>query len=670
MFRKKPPKQEVIEPTVTLASSLTREMIRQDVIFDNTINEVTKLFSEVTQSIPERIADHKEKLLRGIIASISDGAIVYSADGKIRMVNPAFEAIMGFAAVEVSGRQLEEFFPPQELHKFFIHVQSQRMELTTKYNQQRIIEMRNITQPESGFETPFMISLFHDITKDEENTAALQKAAEHKRRLLAALDAADDVGIVITDPKKPDNPIIFVSKGFTKITGYTYDEVLGKNCRFLQEFPADGIAFNDEILDNFDHDHKNINSLRNAIRKHGAIAVKLKNYRKSGATFINSLKISPVHDSKGNIDLYIGVVEDANEEIFFVDQLQKQYSFFEAMLHNVPSAILVTEADGKEIFSNSHWSTLKTQLTISQSYDFFMSFINEFQDVWHGKTMSVVRRVESKMYNVEISPLVVLHYKQMRMIKLTDVTMVEEQKHEVQEKEQLIFALAEALPIPIYFADENDKVIFTNQAYASYFDIDVDDLLGHTIQELQDQFSDNRRDLLSPNEMRVTKSHVKSHEYEVRLPSTINNSGVKVPRDLSIMVKSIDYAGGRAKGTFGVVLEQTNKRRRKRLTKALCLALDMMPEGIVLFEANDDDLIVLHANRAFKNYYSISVPLANSRLVELSEFSIFDKERYKDLIEDNFMTPVTTIVKDVTISMTSFYKDDIPLFIETHIFPV
>lgn len=48
-----------------------------------------------------------------------------------------------------------------------------------------------------------------------------------------ALNSAND-GIVITDNKLPDNPIVFVNKAFENLTGYTQKEILNRNCRFLQ----------------------------------------------------------------------------------------------------------------------------------------------------------------------------------------------------------------------------------------------------------------------------------------------------------------------------------------------------------------------------------------------------------------------------------------------------
>ena len=59
-------------------------------------------------------------------------------------------------------------------------------------------------------------------------------ASEEMRRLLDRAVAASSNGIVITDPRAPDDPIVYVNPAFERISGYPVDEVLGHNCRFLQ----------------------------------------------------------------------------------------------------------------------------------------------------------------------------------------------------------------------------------------------------------------------------------------------------------------------------------------------------------------------------------------------------------------------------------------------------
>jgi PAS domain S-box-containing protein len=115
------------------------------------------------------------------------------------------------------------------------------------------------------------------------------------RRLLGRVVAAGSDGIVITDPKVPDNPIVYVNPAFEEISGYTAEEVLGHNCRFLQ---AD------------DRDQPALDELREALTEARECRVVLRNYRKDGTPFWNELYVSPVHDEEGRLTNFVGVQND------------------------------------------------------------------------------------------------------------------------------------------------------------------------------------------------------------------------------------------------------------------------------------------------------------------------------------------------------------------------
>lgn len=109
-----------------------------------------------------------------------------------------------------------------------------------------------------------------------------------------AIQASKD-GIVITDARGEDNPIIFVNPGFERLTGYRAAEVLNQNCRFLQ---------------GRDSRQPELDILREALHNGKPCIVTLRNYRKDGSMFWNELSLSPVHDRSGELTHFIAVQKD------------------------------------------------------------------------------------------------------------------------------------------------------------------------------------------------------------------------------------------------------------------------------------------------------------------------------------------------------------------------
>src|ERR671918_2187543 len=97
-------------------------------------------------------------------------------------------------------------------------------------------------------------------------------------RLLERALTASTNSIVITDPNQPDAPLVYVNPAFEKTTGYTAEETLGRNCRFLQ---------------GEDRDQPAIEELRACIREGRECRVVLRNYRRDGTRFLNELYVSP-----------------------------------------------------------------------------------------------------------------------------------------------------------------------------------------------------------------------------------------------------------------------------------------------------------------------------------------------------------------------------------------
>lgn len=144
--------------------------------------------------------------------------------------------------------------------------------------------------------------------------AILQDISEERRRdlemrmLTQAMDVSVDA-IVITDNRQPDQPIIYVNPAFARLTGYSRDEVVGRNCRFLQ---------------GENQDQPELEGIRRALedKQYGSAVVL--NYRKDGSQFWNELSIAPVTNDRNEVTHYVGILHDITELKRYNQELEHQ----------------------------------------------------------------------------------------------------------------------------------------------------------------------------------------------------------------------------------------------------------------------------------------------------------------------------------------------------------
>jgi len=133
-------------------------------------------------------------------------------------------------------------------------------------------------------------------------------------------------GIAITDATVADNPIIYVNPSFERITGYSRDELIGRNGRFLQGTDRDTAA---------------AKQLRTAIEEGRESQAILRNFRKDGTPFWHELSIAPVHNSRRHLTHFIGVQTDitdrqrSEEELFLNSQALAAFSANLKHLHRI-----------------------------------------------------------------------------------------------------------------------------------------------------------------------------------------------------------------------------------------------------------------------------------------------------------------------------------------------
>jgi PAS domain S-box-containing protein len=149
---------------------------------------------------------------------------------------------------------------------------------------------------------PKLETVFVDSQNEIERLVAMDiypRFVRHQMTMSAARALAGDrakyAGLgdcfVLTDPAKADNPIVYASDGFVKVTGYTRNEIIPRNCRFLQCRNTDTSA---------------VQRLREAVHSRQESVELLLNQKKSGEPFWNLLYTTPLFDATGNVVFFLG----------------------------------------------------------------------------------------------------------------------------------------------------------------------------------------------------------------------------------------------------------------------------------------------------------------------------------------------------------------------------
>lgn len=129
------------------------------------------------------------------------------------------------------------------------------------------------------------------VSDKRSNSADIIRVAPISSSLSIALNRIHQ-SFVLADPHLPDMPIVHASNLFLQLTGYSRDEVLGRNCRFLQGRDTDKAA---------------VAQIRQSIVAEQCFTVRILNYRKDNSSFWNLLHTAPVRNASGKVAFYVGV---------------------------------------------------------------------------------------------------------------------------------------------------------------------------------------------------------------------------------------------------------------------------------------------------------------------------------------------------------------------------
>ena len=284
-----------------------------------------------------------QSLLEGVLNSSLDAIMAFSAmrdisgeiiDFQWLLLNPAAERMVGSTSEDLVGKQLLVEMPGNletGLFEFYVSVveTGRPQERELYYEHEGIEAYLQIVAVKLG--DGFAVTV-RDITQ--------RRQAEERLKLLERAVATSSNGIVISDAQTQDNPIIYVNSGFERMTGYSAEEVVGKNCRFLQ---------------GGDKPQQDKERLRSALNQGQEGQFILCNYRKDGKPFWNEFSITPIRDETGRLTHYIGIQTDITERVAAEQALRESEARFRAMADSTSMLMWVAGVGGQCTFFNKTW---------------------------------------------------------------------------------------------------------------------------------------------------------------------------------------------------------------------------------------------------------------------------------------------------------------------------
>lgn len=281
-----------------VANGNKRKLIRwRNALLKDENGKVTGLICSGVDITEQMLAEQKlrdsEEKTRAILEALPDIMTIHDREGAVLEMHVPDESYLIAPKEELESKNVDDLFLNE--------VNEKLIKIFTKALLKRRMKTLEVTVPvangtvdyECRF-VPLNKNRVLIIARNISETKAIQNTLHLKNR---ALEAAGN-GIIIADVQQPDMPITYSNSAFSRMTGYKKSEILGRNCRFLQ---------------NDDRDQAEIKTLAIAIQKGNPCRVTLRNYRKDGSPFWNELTITPLFNKNQRLTHFIGVQNDVTE---------------------------------------------------------------------------------------------------------------------------------------------------------------------------------------------------------------------------------------------------------------------------------------------------------------------------------------------------------------------
>ncbi len=288
-----------------------------------------------------------------LIATAPNAVIGLDEDGLVRLFNPAATSIFGPTEDQIVGAPVSRLVPsldlPQieQLARSAAHVGTGGLVVA---NDERF----GLRNGETEFPIEIALSevanspslrytlIVRDVTEQ-------RMANDHLKIYMRALECSSN-GMVIADARLPNVPLLWANTAMSAITGYSIDELSGRNCSFLQ---------------GDDREQAGAKALREAIRDAQAATVTLRNRRRDGSWFWNELSIAPVLDENGKLTHFVGAVTDITDRVEAQQAIARRNEQLNLILRMSPDGFALFDQNNRLVYANEAFTHM-TGVTSAQ----------------------------------------------------------------------------------------------------------------------------------------------------------------------------------------------------------------------------------------------------------------------------------------------------------------
>lgn len=277
---------------------------------------------------------HTNQTLQALIAASPRAIFTLDLDGKVKLWNLGAERMFGWTEAEVLD-QPNPTVPEDKLEEHNALLESVLQGTTLPS-----VESRRQKKDGSPIDISFSAAPLRDREGNINGLVAVvaditeQKRQEEQVRLLQSVVVNTKDAVLITEAEPIDAPgprILYANQAFTRMTGYSLEEVLGKTPRILQ-----GLKTN----------RAELNKVRVTLSRWEPVTVEVINYRKDGSEFWLELSIVPVANKEGWYTHWIAVQRDITERKQAEQALRQSEERFRSLIENALDIVTILEADG------------------------------------------------------------------------------------------------------------------------------------------------------------------------------------------------------------------------------------------------------------------------------------------------------------------------------------